>query len=468
MDAIIKTGFKKINHRITFQPNTQSKGKALVLASHVKNVEELRKNGQSNLIQARIIRQTSVTSEPYYAKLYIDDKRLITDVYCNCVYNQSKKCKHVAALIYFVNHEESLTKTDHEQQWGKPSISQISKEKYSKGKFFYEMRMNAKKPKSISKSCDDIDTILTLKNPSPLKLICASMNLDDSKHVIADLLTEITKGVKTNLKLEECHVCIENLLLFAAEYPVYSNELDIPNNLKDFYKNHIFLCSEDILKLSCDTLGQAKDKNWFLSRKKRISASKNAHEIKCRKTKTIEKLLSEMISDKTFSSRSTKYGNLNESNARELYEKQFNIQVILTGFTVSMFQPWLGASLDGVVVKNGIILRIVEFKCPASCEKKPIVDGRKSNVPYLKYEGGCFLLSKSHMYYTQCQMQMYISGQSICDLFLWSPVGSYCVPVYRDETFIKAVVLQCESFYFIHYLPEVYKLLNKKGNNDTF
>lgn len=63
----------------------------------------------------------------------------MTDVHCNCVYNQSKKCKHVAALIYFINNAESVSKTSHEQQWGKPSARQFAKNKYSKGEYFKNM-----------------------------------------------------------------------------------------------------------------------------------------------------------------------------------------------------------------------------------------------------------------------------------------------------------------------------------------
>lgn len=43
MDIIIKTGFESVKHNIRFQPQTVFKGEKLVLAQHVRNVEELRK-----------------------------------------------------------------------------------------------------------------------------------------------------------------------------------------------------------------------------------------------------------------------------------------------------------------------------------------------------------------------------------------------------------------------------------------
>ena len=53
MDIIIRTGFESIKHKIHFQPETEQKGKKLVLAQHVREVEELRTNGKSFLIRYR-------------------------------------------------------------------------------------------------------------------------------------------------------------------------------------------------------------------------------------------------------------------------------------------------------------------------------------------------------------------------------------------------------------------------------
>lgn len=58
MDVIIKTRFQSISHKIEFQPQTVIKGKKLVLAEHVRDVEEHRKNNESHLIKSRVIRPT--------------------------------------------------------------------------------------------------------------------------------------------------------------------------------------------------------------------------------------------------------------------------------------------------------------------------------------------------------------------------------------------------------------------------
>ena len=71
MSVIIQTGFGKVSHSILFQPETESKGKRLVNANHVCNIQEFRDNGASFMIRALVIRQTSVSSPPYKTKLNV-------------------------------------------------------------------------------------------------------------------------------------------------------------------------------------------------------------------------------------------------------------------------------------------------------------------------------------------------------------------------------------------------------------
>lgn len=51
----------------------------------------------------------------------------------------------------------------------------------------------------------------------------------------------------------------------------------------------------------------------------------------------------------------------------------------------------------------------------------------KFNNKYLQLDENGASLGKSNIYYTQCQAQMYVVGLDQCDLFIWSPKGSYFV-----------------------------------------
>ena len=70
MNIIIRTGFDSIKHRIEFHNEIIIKGKALSII-HVIKVEEIQINRISERIQASVIRQTSVNSQPYLVKLEV-------------------------------------------------------------------------------------------------------------------------------------------------------------------------------------------------------------------------------------------------------------------------------------------------------------------------------------------------------------------------------------------------------------
>lgn len=130
------------------------------------------------------------------------------------------------------------------------------------------------------------------------------------------------------------------------------------------------------------------------------------------------------------------------------------------GLFVSPSHPWLGVSVDGVVVQDNIITTIVEVKCPSSCEKVPVYDDntKKCNVNYLIMENNIFELTKSSQSYTQCQMQMFATGLRSYDLFVWYPVGGSCVvEIHYDDKFVFQTIPRLQEFYFNHFLPAICK-----------
>lgn len=121
----------------------------------------------------------------------INSERYVTDVHCNCVYNQSKKCKHVAALIFFINNEASASKTSYEQQWGKPSARQFAKKKYSKGEYFKNMV-----PHKYTQLHEPQKVLVTeLQADSPLKLIMHAQLKENNKHTVRNVMNYLLTQV---------------------------------------------------------------------------------------------------------------------------------------------------------------------------------------------------------------------------------------------------------------------------------
>lgn len=67
-DIVIKCGFQTINSNFIL---TNNKGKKLAESGHVNLVTEVKSTNMFSVITANVIRQTSVTCEPWKVKLEV-------------------------------------------------------------------------------------------------------------------------------------------------------------------------------------------------------------------------------------------------------------------------------------------------------------------------------------------------------------------------------------------------------------
>ncbi len=169
------------------------------------------------------------------------------------------------------------------------------------------------------------------------------------------------------------------------------------------------------------TLGQAQNPQWHLERKFRLSASK-AHKVLRGRTK--ETRINHFFATSVVVP-SMRYGMEMEKKAREKYVLVTGKQVLESGLFVRASQPWMAASPDGIVIGKQET-RMLEIKCPSSCQ-----DG-KIEVDYIQENN----LKKSHMYYTQVQLQMYVTNTCICDFFVFSEADYKMLEVPIDHDFL--------------------------------
>ena len=102
MNVIIRTGFQKISHKIQFQPETMSEGKALVEAGHARFVQEEHKiDVNYYTISANIIRQASASSTSYSTKLIVSKSfKMFNYLFFLKLYNQEQViCKESIKLM---------------------------------------------------------------------------------------------------------------------------------------------------------------------------------------------------------------------------------------------------------------------------------------------------------------------------------------------------------------------------------
>ncbi|KAJ8664904.1 hypothetical protein QAD02_006566 [Eretmocerus hayati] len=336
MEVILQTGFEKITHSISFQPESMPKGRKLVESGHVIRVEEFVKDGLILMIKSKVIRQTSVTKPPYSTSLKLDANRRVTGTSCDCFYKESGRSKHVAALIYYINNEESLSKTRYEQAWGIPSISQLVSEKYSKGAWLSQMfGYAAEPPQSTQRGTSlNIDSLLNEVDSSSLFQILSMMNRCQSRSTVEPppevntVILIYTDNVSCTPIDNECGVCFDNFMHSCSEYPVYQKKYCLKDPLQEFYDSHVALSLYEMREIFCNTVKQSECDEWHDVRVKRLPASSKVHRIKVRTKKiTEESLVLKLLWSKKVDNAATRYGLMNESVAIRLHEELYNCEV---------------------------------------------------------------------------------------------------------------------------------------------
>lgn len=63
------------------------------------------------------------------------------------------------------------------------------------------------------------------------------------------------------------------------------------------------------------------------------------------------------------------YRTKNEKIALQKYIDLYKHEVIDCGLVIHTLNPWLCSSPDGIVVFNKIYSKVLEIKCPISCQK---------------------------------------------------------------------------------------------------
>ena len=79
------------------------------------------------------------------------------------------------------------------------------------------------------------------------------------------------------------------------------------------------------------------------------------------------------------------------------------------GLCVSGSRPWIGASPDGLLLDDvGGLRGVLEVKCLYSQRNRRV---RLTDVRFLtQSEPGAFRLRPEHRYYSQVQLQMFVTG----------------------------------------------------------
>ncbi|XP_028129072.2 uncharacterized protein LOC114325263 isoform X1 [Diabrotica virgifera virgifera] len=207
---------------------------------------------------------------------------------------------------------------------------------------------------------------------------------------------------------------------------------------------------QEIDELQKMTLDQKDSSVWVKERRQRLTASNFGRICKLRDSTDRKNVVEELLNSKFFGNKYTKYGNDNEPNALKDFEKLLGVKVVNCGVFVSKDYPFLAASPDGLIGKDGL----VEIKCPYKSQNVTPEEGIRSKlIQCATLENNVFKLKREDKYYYQVQGQLFVTGRQYCYFVVWTPLGLLYERIIKDEQFWNNELQKLEEFYFDHLLP---------------
>lgn len=397
----------------------------------------------------------------------MDNNREVKHTSCNCPAGAGGKCKHICAIIYYINDEEGQSKTDLPQQWGKPS--KVGELMYKKGKTIESLFPKKPQALSIIANSTSHQTLVNdyniLEIPCSLSIILKENFMTDVERECKDCLHSIIDKIEFEqiINTNKRHISTiffkqnqSSKLIKLAIFPLNFLEHNF------FYKN-IYLTKSKIFEIFIQTLSQADSEQWKKERVYRLSASAKAHKIKTCKNWTVEglkKLNQIFFLDNNLGNKgniNVKYGKQTESIALNEFKHLSEKNILKCGLVIDSVRPWICASPDGIILSDaGIVESVLEIKCPISCKNKPIIENGTPNLKYIQIDkNGKPELKKSSMYFTQCQMLIHCTGLNSCILFIYNNIDPISIIIEKDEYFIESLLERMTFYYFNFYLQKL-------------
>lgn len=132
------------------------------------------------------------------------------------------------------------------------------------------------------------------------------------------------------------------------------------------------------------------------------------------------------------------------------------LTITRTGVYLSITHPFLAASPDGIVHCECHGTSVLEVKCPFNYRNYTIFAATQVKTFPLQFHALTkqYYLCKSHEYYYQVQLQMYVTGYHSCYFVVYTSVDLIFVQVAYDSLLIEQSIPLVHK-YFIHVImPE--------------
>lgn len=376
----------------------------------------------------------------------------ICTAHCTCMAGNSEVCSHVGAVLFAAEYanakKEAMSCTDVGALWPMPSTSQkvpivpLHEMKWEKASGQYSLEIDDKTPPLSENEINDM-----LIQISELQHSCPLMR------IVEPFATQIEEGRAKEL------------------YSVFS--IFDQNNMSKSYselmsmarKIDLSLTDEQIQCIEEATRNQSEEQNWYLQRAGRITASKFKAVCRTSKKKPSLSLVKSICypTKLKFAPKAISWGLTHEGIAIEEFERSMEnthegLQINKVGLVINKKWPQLGASPDRLIYCECCLGGCLEVKCPYSLHTNKVLDIND----YLKMKTTCLCkkdeqitLNKTHSYYFQVQMQLFVSQLPYCYFVIWSPNIFFKEKILPDLEFWEKNCQTALKFHSEVVMPEL-------------
>jgi hypothetical protein len=433
---------------------------SFVVSGHVKTVEyhPVDPDVPYCALRAEVIPSQRITEKPHKPWAYVNKTTAeVLCGHCTCMAGLGEVCSHVAALLFKVEIGvklglNSTASTSTACKWNNAFRKEIEPMDLKD----IQRHISGLRVKQIeSNSSSGKEELPPLSSLESLKKVCPNAVFFLS---VPPLDPDETETCSDNHDPEVGLQLLRNLY----EPGIDAFEMDFQKKCEEIWEVYKKECTQELIDgLEAKTRLQSQCSLWLEHRKGRISASK-FHDVVVRRDSTNPKnLVLRIIGNKSYdlSSKSeVKWGLNNEEKARNEFidcmrSDHPDLQVAGSGLLVSKEYPFLGASADGIVTCGCCPKRVLEIKCPYKHRNNTISEAVQTDTTFCLDR--TLHLKKSHRYYSQIQLQIFVHGVDNGDFFVFTNKDSHCVNVHKDESFINEMIAKSESFFLNSVLPEL-------------
>ena len=235
---------------------------------------------------------------------------------------------------------------------------------------------------------------------------------------------------------------------------------------KNFYEKNVVVTEFEATDIERKTKGQFDNDLWRNERRKRLTASSVGAIAKMRKNTKRSNKVKELLYSRFKGNAATQYGQEMEESTKLMYldhlKQSGSIESTVKncGLFISVSDPWLAASPDGLVhdpLNPSQPLGLVEIKAPYSVRDQSLMEASTNTTFCLQKDKDTnnYKLKLQNNYYYQVQCQLYCTGLNWCDFVVRTNKDLHVERIFKDDDWWAKQMTKLKEFYFNSLLPEL-------------